>query len=992
MLDTQVVNVSFQGGIDSKTDEKLVLPGRLTLLENGVFTKKSIVKRFGYDKLGSTLVGGGSLPVSQKIALFNNEMNVFGSNSVYSYSPSLDQWANKGKLSSVVVSNTQIARNSYQQSKSDMALNYGISVYAWADGRGGVRSTVIDTSTGSELASDFQLSASGDNPRCVAVNSYIFVFYSDAGNLRCRRYNPSTPNTFESEITIGSDLSAGNPYYDAVASGGKIAIVYRISASNKVAYVTDSGVVGSPVIGLPSPVTIAETADNCIALCVEPTNQSVYVFWHNNTTGTRYTVLNLDFTTFLGITTIEATTTPITLRIGCITSSTSTASVFYEVNSANTYDHFIKSCTVSSAGAITSLSVLKRSVGLASKPFVIGSTTYVLSVFDSVLQGTFFLLGSDGSIVAKMIPGQGGGIISNRMAPAVANPTSTTVVIPAQIKNKFVSEGNTTYTLKGVSQIGIDFASNWAYLNKQVGENSHIIGGYVSIYDGQSAVEHGFHVFPENYSAVVALSTGSIADGTYLYYAVYEWTDNKGQVQRSSPGVGLSVVVSGGGGAGKVTLTVPALRLTAKTGTRTNVVLKVYRTKAGLTTAYNVLNNASPTLIYNDPTTDTITFVDTSNDSTIGANEILYTAGGVLENISAPACSILDVYQNRMVLAGLEDKLTFWYSKRKVKGTALEFSDSFSIRVDPLGGDITAVKMMDDKIILFKENLIYYVSGDGPNDTGSGNNYTTPQLVTSDVGCNKPSSLVLVPQGIMFQSAKGFYLLDRQLNASYVGSDVEAYNSQTTTSSDLIEDRNQVRFLTSSGVTLVYDYFYQQWSTFQNHLGADADIWNHLYVYIRNDGSIYKENKLKYLDDNIEIRLRMATAWLKLTGIQNYQRVKRAAILGNYKTSHVLRMKVGYDYESTYSDVILFNAGSVINTTYYGQDTYYGLSTPYGGVESGVYQFRAHLRRQKCESIRFLFEDITAGTAGEGYSLSDLSLEAGVKRGLMKLKAQKSVG
>lgn len=65
-----------------------------------------------------------------------------------------------------------------------------------------------------------------------------------------------------------------------------------------------------------------------------------------------------------------------------------------------------------------------------------------------------------------------------------------------------------------------------------------------------------------------------------------------------------------------------------------------------------------------------------------------------------------------------------------MKGEGVAFSGFFTSRLDPSGGDISAIKLMDDKVILFKENAIFYVSGEGPNDTGTQNNYSLPQLVT----------------------------------------------------------------------------------------------------------------------------------------------------------------------------------------------------------------------------------------------------------------------
>jgi len=52
---------------------------------------------------------------------------------------------------------------------------------------------------------------------------------------------------------------------------------------------------------------------------------------------------------------------------------------------------------------------------------------------------------------------------------------------------------------------------------------------------------------------------------------------------------------------------------------------------------------------------------------------------------------------------------------------------------------------------------------------------TEPSLIPTDTGTINPRSIVLTPMGIMYQSEKGIYLLDRSLQVSYIGADVEAY-------------------------------------------------------------------------------------------------------------------------------------------------------------------------------------------------------------------------
>lgn len=62
----------------------------------------------------------------------------------------------------------------------------------------------------------------------------------------------------------------------------------------------------------------------------------------------------------------------------------------------------------------------------------------------------------------------------------------------------------------------------------------------------------------------------------------------------------------------------------------------------------------------------------------------------------------------------------------------------------------------DDKLIIFKPDAIYYVTGQGPDNTGGNNNFSDPIFITSTVGSSNDRSLTFIPAGIMFQSDKGY--------------------------------------------------------------------------------------------------------------------------------------------------------------------------------------------------------------------------------------------
>ncbi len=995
MLQTQVVPVSFAQGVDTKTDEKLVVPGKLTLLENGVFTiGQKIKKRNGYTALSNEILGGGTIENPEASGVYVDDLCIFANKKLYSYSQGLDKWIDRGTLYSVEVRKQEVIRNQYAQTDPDMAYSSGVSIFAWKDSRGGVRASVIDSTTGAAIQADTLLDASGDTPRCVPIGGFLFAFYTNGTNIYMRRLNPANPGAFESAVTVANDLDNAAPWFDIDQSGLNAVVVYKTTTGVTLKYVTNLGAIGSPSNGFPSPQAVAVTATNTVAVKVDQDTKNIWVYFHNGS-GVQAFIRYPDFTSLLGTTVVDSGATAVKRITASMTASMS-QNVYFEVSATNPYDYLIKKRTLSQAGSVGSSSTVSRSVGLYSKAQVVEGVTIFVTVYDSTLQSTLFVMRDDGVIVAKCIGTVANGLRSARTLAWMNSYSDTNFQFASCVRNKFVSDNGTIYTLSGVAQSSLEFDSDQKFISKVLGGNLHIGGGFVSVYDGQSVVEQGFHLFPENIGAVASTSGGSMADGTYLYCFVYSWIDNRGQVHRSAPSVAQSVTVSGGGGAGKVTFTVPTLRLTAKKSPRVDVVVECYRTQVGQSEVfYKVGNNGGSPVsapLFNDTTADTVTFVDKSTDATIASNEILYTVGGVLENDPLPPAMSLSTYKNRLLFVPTETPNQFGFTKEWVQGESANWNGNLYKLVDPIGGDVNAVQFMDDKIIIFKDTFLYGTAGDPPNDLGLQDQLAQPEIIPSEVGCSHPRSIVLTPKGIMFKSNKGIYMLDRTLSVGYIGADVEQYNAQNVVSSRVVESQNQIRFLTDSGYTLVFDYYFGQWSTFTNHEGLGSDNWLGTYVYLRNDGKMYQESTSVFKDDVLEYKLRIGTAWLKFAGLQGFQRVRRFAVLGKYESPHILRIRLGYDYESSYSDTIYFNAGQIVDSEIYGDDALYGEGTPFGGTEENVYQFVGHLARQKCQSVRFLFEDITTGTPGEAYNLSDLSLEVGLKKGLNKVRVQKKVG
>lgn len=482
---------------------------------------------------------------------------------------------------------------------------------------------------------------------------------------------------------------------------------------------------------------------------------------------------------------------------------------------------------------------------------------------------------------------------------------------------------------------------------------------------------------------VGSATVGQIADGTYQYLVTYEWEDAKKQIHRSAPSVGIQAKVEGETNKGKVTLTIPTLRITAKT----NVTINVYRTEANGVIPYKITSVSSPK--FNDTTIDTVVFTDRLNDTAILSREILYTTGGVLENTPPPAVSIVKVHNNRLYCK-TDRPNQIAYSREHTPTESVNFNADLVLTIDPGGDDITTFLGMDAALVIFKESQIRAIQGRGPNDAGLQNDFTDDQLVSSDVGCTEVNSLVLFDQGIMFKSKKGIYLLNRSFEVSYIGAPVEAYNSQTITSAVLVADQNEIRFTTETGPCLVYNYFFGQWSTFTNYSAVDAIIYDNEYYLLSADGTLRKEDQTVFTDSGAAVILRLETAWIKLSGLQGYKRVRRASFLGDYRSTHQLQVQIAYDYQDVISNTINWDPSTAINTSLYGSDSPYGSGTPYGGSGDNVYQLRVHMPRQKVQSVKYIIQDVMSASYGESYSISDLSLQVGILGGLNRMRDAKS--
>lgn len=993
-------------GLDNKSDEKTVSPPRLITLENAVFTKGlTLSKRNGYRAISTAVIGSAS-PYSsaRKLGVRDDELILFTDSKAYSYAEEIGQWSEIGDMTAVVASERVVAKTGTQQTMPDSAVASGVRALAWEDSAGGVFFTAIEDSSGRLLRPIAQLDANGQRPRCVAVGSVLHIYYAVAAlnQIKVAVLNPASITGTVTAAVLVNDLEDSNPSYDAVPTNrtGTPALMawIRDASGIRIGYVDASGVLGSPVTGHPSVFDGAAgiTVTGPIA-CAYDTDAAATVPVAVSL-GMQFVGLETEVISFLtgslvggGGTTALHSAAASRLTIEWQRDSISSRRQiwsFWEQSNATDQNRKIDIARYADNNPVTSTLVTQRGMALASRAFQDSDGVYVFGALETTLFSTYFCLRAGASVplqcVGRLMPGIAGGVPARSHLPSVhVDASDSRVHHWTAVYREILDAESAVFVESGIKIVSMDFDSEQSHQSAQLGRCLYIGGACPKVYDGSILTEAGVHAPPDDIAAPAESVGGSLTTtATYNWIVVPEWVNAQGEIERGPESIPVSKTLTGANN--RATLTIPTVRLTAKT----NLQLAVYRTEANLETKYFRVSSTNPSVstgsnryVANTTTADTVTFVDDMSDAELTTKDELYTVGGILPNNPPPLGAIIAGGKSRLFVNDPADPNLVRFSQQLAIGYSAEFADGLVFGVDPFGGAISGLSAMDDKLIIFKENAIFFVAGDGPlANPDAGGGFTAPVLITSDVGCSNSRSIALTPVGLAFQSSKGIYLLSRDLSVTYIGAPVELYNAQTITSADAVQASHQIRFLTSSGKTLLFDYFHQQWSTFTSHEGFDSVIKDGVYHYLRTDGRVFVETGGAYADGNDQIQMVIETAWIKPGEIlQQFQRVWYALIIGQRISAHTFRVYYATNYDTGWVGPFAFDATATPSGGY--GDGGYG-DGAYGGTLSDlpVFQWRVHVGRN-CQAIRFRFEDYqAAGVFGASFELSELVLELGLRK------------
>jgi hypothetical protein len=1023
-LTKQNLNINFSQGLDTKTDPNQVSAGKFLNLQNSIFTKGGLLqKRNGYKQLTASPSSNASY-----LTTFNGDLTAIGTQ-LDAYSSGYQQWVNRGNVRPATLDVMPLIRNNTNQSQSDTAVspnNLICTVYTDQDpsnlNNHIYKYAVADVTNGQNIIAPTVLSADATygTPRVFLLGNYFVIVYTyRTGGTYYLNYvavstvNPtqvSAPTSISSNYTPATTVA-----WDGYVFNNSLYLAWNGASSTGIqaAYLTSQLALSSTF----NPD--ASHQGTVFSVTADAVNSVIWVSYFDAGTNNLYTLGRSPQLNPVRAPTL-VNSTDVILNLTSVAAS-GVLHVYYELSNNYSYNsaipsHLLRSRTVTQAGTVGSAVTVLRSVGLASKAFVIDGTTYFLAVYQSPYQTTYLLTNASGNIISVLAYGNGGGYLTFGLPSVAVNGVQAQLsyLIKDQIqsvnKNTAIPAGNQTagiFSQFGVNLVNFQIQTN-GIVTAEIGNNLNITGGLLWAYDGYAAVEQEFFLYPDSVKAVWSATGGSIVakpDGStntnaYYYVVTYEWTDNQGNAFRSAPSIPVAVTTTGAGSAGSVTINAPSLRLTYKTANPVKIV--IYRWSVAQQNYYQVTSIATPLL--NDVTVDSVSYVDTLADATILGNNLLYTTGGVLENIGPPAFSSTFIFDDRLWGIKSEDPNLLWFSKQVLEAAPVEFSDLLTIYVAPnIGaqgstGPLTCGAAMDDKLILFKASAINFINGTGPDNTGANSQYSQPVFVTSTVGCSNQASIIFQPQGLMFEFASEagnqIWLLGRDLSSQYIGAPVERYTLNATVESAVnIPGTNEVRFTMSNGVTLMYDYYYGQWGTFANVPAVSSTLYQGVQAFINSYGQVFQETPGQYLDGANPVLMSFTTSWLNFAGLQGYQRAYFFYLLATYLTPHKLVLNIAYDYNSNAVQQSIITPTNF--SPAYGNDLTYGSGNPYGGSGS-VEPWRVFLARDRCQAFQITLTEVYDPTygvaAGAGFTMSGINVVAGIKKGYRPIRAVHSVG
>jgi hypothetical protein len=773
------VVIPFVAGLDTKAATAVVPPDRLAVLENGVFTKQgAVAKRYGTTEVPAWTAAAELDGTARGVFDGNGALALATTKQLYTRVGGL--WAERGRYAAVTYRAAEVAHANRSQTAADSATANGVTAVVWKYAANSLYFQLFNADRVPLSPVTALATATADYPAALAVGDNILLTWADTStdDLKARVIRTAdiagslaTANV----VTLRTDLTSSRAYSVCEATADYGLLVWSsdgtaLSAGITVAKVNNSGTVSATAVisadGANQPPAVAYNADT----------DEVCVAWPEFAGTVQYRVLDSDLAGGTETSTLVATSG----RVAVAPSSSDDYSFTLATETLGGSDDLNRVTLYRTDGS----SEVIRHAHLASRGMQLSEQGCFLLGHESRtgLQNGYFLYADDGYLIGAF---ESATAVDRSASPELPGLSGGRLAVLFQ-RSLDVDDFKAQYGHSGIRLL--TFTEDGRVSTARLGESTYLSGCQLWAFDGDQPVESGFHMFPDVKTAdLVENAAGANLEAKqYNYRFYYEWYNSRGERCRSLP-MQRSVTVAVAGS--RMDIAIPTLRHTLKSATygrQAEVSIVVYRTEGDASNVYYRVSSPDPTTagatngyVANSFSADSAVFVDDLADGDITDNERDMFSLAELLNSPVPGPEVLYATQDRLYLVGGSvPKGSVLPSKQHNVGDMAEIA--FENEARPCTEEITALGSINEVVVAFTERQAHALSGPGFDNAGGGQPFGTGRI-TSDVGCTDPGSVVMIPGGLLFKSAKGIYGMDQSFNVEYVGARPSATTARRST-------------------------------------------------------------------------------------------------------------------------------------------------------------------------------------------------------------------
>lgn len=673
-LQKDVVSIILSKGVNSKSDSKIAQPDQSNVINDGRFDKDfRVVKRNGLVQQGTAVQGdpGFINPVTMgtlfhsKVFAHEDQLCQVNNGNLFSQFDQQNKWVFKGTCLPIDVNSKRVDAN---VNFRDAATVNGITVAC-----GSQTICVIEETTGNILTKTV-LSGSETTLKVGAFSTaaYVFTYTATAvttATLFARPIN-LTNGSVGAAVTVTNDFTFTNSFLGTAATyfattktstastiGEAIFIAYAGTVSNiLVIPFAPSGTVPSLGLGTMTSLSVgvpfnvyiepvsnpnrlyasviaqSTAAGNYVAKIASATfSSSAYSMLYS----TSATVASMAYTNFnTGAFSGSFSSNNLTMALSPVNNSdlyifidelglpsSGTISVTYSDDAA------VAMLTVSSGGTVTSNSIYGRGylVGANAIRDTVRKTIYLPVVYSSPLQSALYLV--------DIFEGNSGTLsyfIGKNLYQAAAAPSAGFLCSSDQVGTSSVYR----ITNNGYF-VDYNFTPTYAQNSQYFAKTTHLTGGLLWAYDGETLSEHNFLAYPERlsistYNSGQAVGVSIIQQGDASNREITDVSFASGGAFSSStastPGFQITTI----SGGVRTTRSVYLVSGGTSGASGTNVFVGLLSTDTAQDVAYKVQSVGVPNLSGSLSSSATVRFTTSENGTVADASTFGTASSGTL--------------------------------------------------------------------------------------------------------------------------------------------------------------------------------------------------------------------------------------------------------------------------------------------------------------------------------------------------------------------------